>query len=83
MVSLTSRAVPAALLVTALVLAGAVGPGTAQTDCGTACLDPGGDRPDVDAGPPGFTTPVVELFLKAKKAFTDEFQAFLKAKKAF
>jgi hypothetical protein len=83
MVSLPIRAVTAALLVTALVLAGAVGPGAAQTDCGTACLDPGGDRPDVDAGPPGFTTPVVELFLKAKKAFTDEFRAFLKAKKAF
>ena len=83
MVSHVRRAVAAGLLVAALVLGGAAGPAAAQQDCGTACLDPGGDGPEVDAGPPGFTTPVVELFLKAKKAFDEEFRAFLKAKKAF
>ena len=73
----------ATVLVATFVLGGFGGVVAAQQDCGTACLDPGGDGPEVDAGPPGFTTPVVELFLKAKKAFDEEFRAFLKAKKAF
>ena len=73
----------AAALVATFVLGGFAGAVAAQEDCGTACLDPGGDGPAVDAGPPDFTTPVVELFLKAKKAFNEDFRAFLKAKKAF
>jgi hypothetical protein len=71
-------------LVVALVLGGVAVPAAAQVDCGTACLDPGGDGPSVSPGGDlGFATPVVELFLKAKKAFNDDFEAFLKAKKAF
>jgi len=81
MVSRTTRLATIALVL-GFALGGGVGAVTAQQDCGTACLDPGTDRPVVDAGP-DFTTPVVELFLKAKKAFNEDFQAFLKAKKAF
>jgi hypothetical protein len=56
-------------LVAVLALAGVAGPAAAQQDCGTPCLDPGTGGPDVATGPLDFTTPVVELFLKAKKAF--------------
>jgi hypothetical protein len=84
MVTRTLRLLAAVSLVFALGLGGVAAPAAAQADCGTACLDPGGDGPAVTpGGGPGFATPVVELFLKAKKAFNDDFQAFLKAKKAF
>jgi hypothetical protein len=72
----------ATALVATFVLDGFAGAVAAQKDCGTACLDPGGDGPAVDAGPPDSTTPVVDLFLKTKKAFDEDFRAFLTAKKA-
>jgi hypothetical protein len=85
MVTIDTRTVAAVGVALTLVLAGFVAPVAAQQeDCGTACLDPGGDSPAVaPGGGAAFGTPVVDLFLKAKKAFNEDFEAFLKAKKAF